>query len=519
MLAKILSAVNVGIESNLVEVEVDISSGFPCFDIVGLPDRAIEESKMRVRSAIINSGLKFLPDPRKKRLTINLAPADVKKEGSVYDLPMAVGILIASNQLPTDFLKEKSLFVGELALNGELRHSKGVLPMAILAAEKGIKNIFLPSSNAQEAALIENENFKIYPLDSLDSLIRHLTGQKIIKPFVGENINVLEKETEYEFDMAYVKGQEQAKRAIEIAAAGGHNILMSGAPGSGKTLLAKTIPSILPKMSKEEILDVTKIYSVAGLLTEGELKFERPFRSPHHTISDVAMVGGGQIPKPGEISLAHRGVLFLDEVPEFSRHVLESLRQPLEDGIISISRARGALVFPSKFILIAAQNPCPCGYYRDPEKPCRCGIGEITKYRKKISGPLLDRIDLHLEIPRLKFEKLTNEKVAESSKEIRKRVEKAREIQTKRFKNDSSKKKVLTNAEMTLPQLKKFCQVDDKSHELLKKAIDQFALSTRAYHRILKVSRTIADLAGDKEITFNHIAEAIQYRTKLEEVL
>jgi len=532
MLAKILSAVNEGLDSRLVEVEIDVSTGFPAFEIVGLPDKAVSEAKERVRSAIVNSGFKFLAG-NKKRLIVNLAPADIKKEGSVYDLPIALGILLASVQFAINpsfseqpsstrsiqELIDQSLFVGELSLNGQLRHTKGILPMVIYAKQKGIKNVYLPKDNAEEASLVDGIN--VYPLNSLKDLLFHLSGQEEIIPFkpTKDWKRSLSK-IEYEYDFAYIKGQEFVKRALEIAAAGGHNVLMIGSPGSGKTLLARAMPSILPLMTKEEILQVTKIYSVTGLLKPNEyLKIQRPFRSPHHTTSDVAMVGGGQIPHPGEVSLAHRGILFLDELAHFRRTALESLRQPLEDGEISVARAQGSVTYPAKFILVASMNPCPCGYYGDPEKECKCSAGEIIRYRRKISGPFLDRIDLHLSVPRVKIDKLMGEEVAEKSAKIRTRVTKAHQIQTKRFsaKGKSKNSKTMTNSEMTISQIKKFCQLDEAGENLLKQAIEKFVLSARAYHRILKVSRTVADLANSGKIETEHLAEAIQYRTKLDE--
>ena len=528
MLARVLSAVNIGLDSQIVEVEVDVSGGWPAFEIVGLPDKAVNEAKERVRSAIVNSGFKFLPG-NKKRVVVNLAPADIKKEGPVYDLPIALGVLIATGQLDranqvnqtnqvSRLALGESLFIGELSLNGELRHTSGVLPMALLAKKKRIKHIYLPQANAEEAALVDG--LRVYPLKSLRHLLEHSFGQTEIKCFKPRKPLKSELNCdEYEFDFGYIKGQQFVKRALEISAAGGHNVLMIGPPGSGKTLLAKSVPSILPQMSKDEILEVTKIYSVAGFLKQGEfLKYQRPFRSPHPTISDVAMVGGGQVPRPGEVSLAHRGVLFLDELTHFSRMTLESLRQPLEDGHIFVSRARGAVSYPSKFILIASMNPCQCGYYGDKEHECKCSAGDILRYRRRISGPFLDRIDLHLNVPRVKVDKLMSEKVAEGSGKIRERVERARQIQRKRFSFVRGLK-TITNAEMTAPQIKEFCRLDRAGEDLLKRALEKFILSARAYHRILKVARTIADLTGSDIIKVDHIAEAVQYRTKMDENL
>lgn len=495
-LAKVNSAAVVGLEAVPVEVEVDISQGLPSFTIVGLPDKAIEESKERVRSAIRNSGIDFPV----KRITVNLAPADIKKEGPAYDLPIALGILAADGRIPE--IDEDILLVGELALNGSLRHINGVLSIA-----SSLKNTFfkivLPEINKDEAVLVKN--IKIFPADNLRNLIFHFKKEKNLLPYYRRF--KIQSPDKYEYDFAHIKGQEQAKRGLEIAAAGNHNVFFKGPPGAGKTLLARTLPSILPQLLDDEILEVTKIYSVAGLLANNQPIINiRPFRAPHHTTSSVALVGGGTYPKPGEITLAHRGVLFMDEFAEFPRSVLEALRQPLEDGIITVSRAQGSLQFPAKFILVAAQNPCHCGYLGDPVKSCICTPSQILRYQKRVSGPLLDRIDIHVEVPRLKYEKLASEIVAEESAKIRERVEKARNIQQKRLKK--------TNSEMSPKEIKEFCQLDEKSKDLLRAAVNQLNLSARQYTRVIKVARTIADLAGVKNITSGHIAEALLYRPK-----
>ena len=503
--AKILSSAVVGLNAEMVEVEVDISSGLPQFLIVGLPDKAVEEAKERVRSAIKNSGATMSD----RRVTCNLAPANLPKIGPAYDLPMAIGILASSEQVAAENLLD-SLFLGELSLGGNLRRINGILPAMILAQEKKIKKIFVPVENAKEASLVPN--LTIYPVKSLRDLIYFLKKEKKIRPYKPSKVDPTAVGSQIsDYDLAFIKGQEYSKRALEIAAAGAHNLLMIGPPGSGKTLLARSLPSIMPKLSEEEALEVTKIYSVSGLLPpQTPLISERPFRSPHHTSSDIALVGGGQFPRPGEITLAHRGVLFLDELPEFGRHVLEVLRQPLEDRVVTVSRAAGTLQFPAHFILVGAMNPCPCGFLNDPVKNCICTPTQIIRYQKKISGPLLDRIDLHTEVPRVKYEKLASEKVAESSEAVRDRVRKGREIQRLRFKD----RNILTNSEMRIREIKKFCELDQKSKELLKVASSQLNLSARAYHRIIKLARTIADLAGSDKIESSHIAEAIQYRPK-----
>lgn len=495
-LAKVNSAAVLGLEAYPVEVEVDISNGLPAFSIVGLPDKAIEESKERVRSAIKNSGADFPA----KRITVNLAPADIKKEGPAYDLAIAIGILVADNQIPE--LNEKTLLVGELALNGTLRHINGILPI-VSSLYKKFPEIILPETNANEAMLVDE--IAVLPVSNLKALIFHLKKEKIL-PYYQKSIEI-HSDFVYDFDLADVKGQEQAKRALEIAAAGGHNLLFNGPPGSGKTLLARTIPSILPRLNQDETLEVTKIYSVAGLLSADKpVIYERPFRAPHHTTSSVALVGGGTYPRPGEITLAHRGVLFMDEFAEFPRQVLEALRQPLEDGIISVSRAQGSLLFPAKFILVAAQNPCPCGYLGDDKKNCICSPSQIMRYQKRVSGPILDRIDIHIEVPRVSFEKLDSESSSESSKSVRDRVEQARNIQIKRAKK--------INAEMSPKDIKKYCVLDEPAKKMLRSAMNQFDLSARQYTRILKVARTIADLENSEQIENRHLAEALQYRPK-----
>ena len=508
MLAKILSGANVGLDAIAVTIEVDIASmGLPAFTIVGLADRAVEESKERVRSAIRNSGAEFPP----RKIIVNLAPADLPKEGPSYDLPIALGLLLALEQIPLvnpgKLNLNETLVVGELSLDGNLRRTQGVLPLAVLAKKMGLKRIIVPKDNGPEAAVIDG--LEVLAFDSLQEVIKMLLGQALTKPVKKQKLS-LNGKANFEYDLSEIKGQESAKRALEIAAAGGHNVLLKGSPGAGKTMLARAFPSILPPMSLEEAIEVTKIYSISGNLPNGaSLITTRPFRAPHHTASYVGLIGGGNSIRPGEISLAHRGVLFMDELPEFPRQVLEALRQPLEDHHVTISRASGSLTFPAQFILMAAQNPCPCGFLGDKKRNCSCMPGQISNYQRRVSGPLLDRIDIYLEVPAVEMDKLSGEISSESSDVVRDRVTAAREIQGKRYNG-----RILTNSQMSNEDIRKYCVISEEGMNLLKMAISSLNLSARGYHRVLKLSRTIADLAGTENILTEHLAEALQYRAR-----
>lgn len=503
MLAKIHSGAVQGVDGLSVMVEVDLALGLPMFTTVGLPDGSVRESKERVKAAIKNCGYDFPP----KRITVNLAPADIKKGGAGFDLPIALGILAASELFTPDLLKQYAV-VGELSLDGAVRSVPGVLPVALNAREQGLKGILVPEANKLEAAVVKG--IDVIAVASLHQAVEFLAGEKPLDPIQLDQDDLFVSRTVYEVDFQEVKGQEHVKRAFEIAASGGHNVALKGPPGSGKTMLARRLSTILPAMSFEEALETTKIYSIVGKLSaDAPLIAVRPFRAPHHTISDAGLIGGGQIPRPGEVSLAHNGVLFLDELPEFKKHVLEVLRQPLEAGDVSIARAHQTLQFPARFLLVVAANPCPCGYYSDKLRECKCTPQQIQRYRSRVSGPLLDRIDLHLEVGAVPFKEINDERQGESSFEIKNRVDDTRKIQEKRYRNNG---KIHCNAQMGPGEIEKYCKLDNASMGLLEKSVEKLGLSARGYHRILKIARTIADMDHKENLELSHVAEAVQYR-------